>query len=270
MAARPMRGRSMRASSAFLAGSVALSALAGCGRASGQPARYEGRLGRPAFDAEQVRIEPSRPPGYETLGTVKVRCRADDGVVALDGEPLGDVDCSDAFLQLALREKAASVGGEVLVGLRCVVTPERQGDLLGSALHTCSAKVVARARDSANGGPTDGDEIAALPPYDTPSVAFDVKVSLVPADPAASPRKAVPSDSVAELAVVPPGRVAMGDIVARCRDGCERSIVRHAVRAAAGRVGATEVVGIACVRRDEGWLCTGRATRPERDEVAVR
>jgi hypothetical protein len=261
----------MRASSsAFLAGAVALLALGGCGRAAGRPARYEGRLGRPAVDAAQVRVEPSRPPGYETLGTVKARCRADDGVVALDGEPLADVDCSDAFLQVALREKSASVGGEVLVGLRCVVTPERQGDLLGSELHTCTARVVAKAGDPANQGSSDGDEIEALPPYDAPNVAFAVKVSLVPADPAAQPRRAVPSDSVAELAYVPPGRVVMGDIVARCHEGCERSIVRHAVRAAAGRVGATAVVGIACVRRDEGWLCTGRATRPERDEFAAR
>src|SRR4051812_43547557 len=188
--ARRTRGPDMRrAPVALLVGSFALSALTACSRTAGAPARYEGRLGRPAFDAEQVRIESSRPPGYETLGTVKVRCRADDGVVALDREPLADVDCSDAFLQVALREKAASVGGEVLVGLRCVVTPERQGDLLGSELHTCSAKVAARARDSANGGATDGDEIAALPPYDSPSAAFAVEVSLVPADPAALPRR---------------------------------------------------------------------------------
>ena len=264
-----MRGPEMRAALVIFV-AVAVLPLAGCGRASGEPARYSGRLGRPAFDAEQVRIEPSRPPGYETLGRVTARCRADDGVVALDGEPLADVDCSDSFLQLALREKAASVGGEVLVGLSCVATPECRGDLLGSELHTCSAKVVAKARDQKNKGDEDGAELAALPPYDAPSAAFSVEVSLVPSDPAAARRKAVPSLSVAELAVVPPGRVVMGDIVARCREGCDRSIVRHAVRAAAGRVGATDVVGIACVRSDEGWLCTGRATRPERDEYAVR
>ena len=255
--------------SAFLVSSLALAALTGCGRSAAQPARYEGRLGRPAFDAGQVRVESSRPPGYETLGIVRARCRADDGVVELDHEPLADVDCSNAFLQLALREKAASVGGEVLVGLLCVEKPESHDDVLGSTLHTCSAKVVARASGSPNVA-SIGDELAALPPYDRPGAAFDVKVSLVPDGPAAPPRKAVPSDSVAELAVVPPGRVVMGDIVARCKDDCGRSIVRHAVRAAAGRVGATEVVGIACVRREEGWLCTGRAARPERDEVAAR
>jgi hypothetical protein len=240
--------------------------VVGCGRASGEPARYDGRLGVPPVSVADVRVEPSRPPEYELLGEVKARCRADDGAVELDGEMLADVDCSDALLRAALQEKAASVGGELLVGLRCDVSAQHQGDLFGSELHTCSARVAAprsAVKRDVIAPPSQG-------PYASPGQSFDVKVSLRPDDPNAQPRHAVPSERVAELAYVPPGRVVLGDIVARCREGCDRAVVRHAVRAAAGRVGASDVVGVACVQRHDGWLCTGRATRPEIDEYAAR
>jgi hypothetical protein len=77
-----------------------------------------------------------------------------------------------------------------------------------------------------------------------------------------------PPDRVNELAVVPPGRVVMGDIAAHCRGQCDRAAVRYAVRAAAARIGATDVAGIACVRSKHGFLCTGRAARPEVDAEA--
>ena len=249
---------------------VLVSAVAGCGRASALPALYTGRVADRVTGAEGVTTEPALAPGYEVLGDVVSRCRADDGVVEFDGESLADVDCSDALLLAGLREKAASVGGTALVGLRCVAVPESKGELLASEVHSCSA-FVAAATDAApmEHGAARPDE-AFAPPYASPREAFRVSVSVVPSEATPLRRKAISSDSVAELAVVPPGRVVVGDIVAACSDECGRAAVRQGVRAAAGRVGATDVVGISCVHRDEGWLCTGRATRPEIDEDGAR
>ncbi|HEX4337755.1 MAG TPA: hypothetical protein VH062_17710 [Polyangiaceae bacterium] len=241
----------------------------GCGRAAAQPAFYSGRTGTSVVGAAQVTTESAVPDGDLLVGDVAARCRADDGVVALDEESLADVDCSDALLLDGLREKAASVGGTALVEVRCVTSAESRGDLLDSELHSCSAFVAAPSTAApAASLRLSGKDAAFVPPYADSGAAFHVSVTVVPVEKAPLRRKAIASESVAELAVVQPGRVVVGDIVASGEDDCGKAVVRHAVRAAAGRVGATDVVGVACVQQDSGWLCTGRATRPERDEYA--
>ena len=256
-----------RRSTQYTSALVVLGAISGCARAGAQPAFYSGRVGGGAVAPASVAIVPAVPGGYRLVGDVVARCRADEGVVALDREWLADVDCSDGLLVAALREKAALVGGAALVGVRCTQTDESRDGALSSALHSCSAMVAANAGAMR---PLSESAPVAVAPYRSPSEAFSVRVTLVPAERAPFRRRAVPSDSVAELAFVPPGRVVVGDIVAKCSADCGRDAVRHGVRAAAGRVGATDVVGVACVRREHGFLCTGQATRPEIDECAAR
>jgi hypothetical protein len=253
----------MRLAIAFLM----LGSISGCGRAAAQPALYTGRVEPRSRSAAQVTIEPAVPETSLLVGDVVARCRADEGVVALDHESLADVDCSDALLVAALRERAAAVGGAALVGLRCTGAKESRDGALDSELRSCSA-MVAAPRKRGDSGPVPSEPSPGfVPPYDSPDEAFTVKVTLVPAEKQPSRRRAVPSDSVRELAFVPPDRVVVGDIVAKGDTECSRAAVRHAVRAAAGRVGATDVVGIACVHREHGFVCTGRATRPEIDEL---
>jgi hypothetical protein len=241
-------------------------ALTGCGLGSASPPRFSGYTRRGPVDSANVRMAPTLPAGYEAIGRIDARCRADDGVVGIDDESLADVDCSEALLGAAIREKAAEVGGEVLVGLTCRQSVDRRSDGLESTLYVCFANV-AMPRDTTStcrGTPAEG-----AGPVWRAEEAFDVAVSVRPVDSSARPRRAAPTERVAELAFLPIGRVVMGDIVARGPEA-DRAAVRHAVRAAAGRVGASDVVGIACVHDDDGWLCTGRATRPEVDEYAVR
>jgi hypothetical protein len=242
-----------------------LGALSGCGRAAAAPALYTGRVEPRVRSAAQVTIEPAVPETALLVGDVVARCRADEGIVALDHESLADVDCSDALLVASLRERAAAVGGAALVGLRCTTTEESRDGALDSKLRSCSASVAA-ARKRSEEAPGHAESPAFVPPYYDPDEAFAVRVTLVPAEKQPLRRPPVPSDSVRELAFVPPGRVVVGDIVAKGDAECSRAAVRHAVRAAAGRVGATDVVGIACVHREHGFVCTGRATRPEIDE----
>lgn len=244
---------------------VAALALCGCGRTSATAPLFSGYSRRGPIDAAAVRTEPALPQGYAALGRVDARCRADDGVVDIDEESLADVDCSDDLLREALREKAAEVGGDVLVALQCRTSEEARGDLYDSVLHVCFGNV-AMPRDESGAKRSAAAEQPAWRAED----AFDVEVSFRPAGAHTAPRHAVPVDRVAELAFAPVGRVVMGDIVARGPDDVDRAAVRHAVRAAAGRVGASDVAGIACARAADGWICTGRATRPEVDEYAVR
>jgi hypothetical protein len=246
-------------------GLALLGATSGCGRAAAKPALYTGRVERPVVVAAEVNVEPAVPEASLLVGDVVARCRADQGVVALHHELLADVDCSDELLIAALRQKAASVGGAALVGLRCTAVEESHDGALDSELRSCSAAVAAPEK---RGGelPLGPSPLGFASPYDDPDEAFSVKVTLVPAEKQPAQRRPVPSDAVAEFAFVPPGRVVVGDIVATGEAACSRAAVRHAVRAAAGRVGATDVVGVACVRREHGFVCTGRAARPEIDE----
>lgn len=242
-----------------------LGVTSGCGRAAAEPALYTGRVEPRARSAAQVTIEPAVPETALLVGDVVARCRADDGIVALKRESLADVDCSDALLVASLRARAAEVGGAALVGLRCTATKESRDGAFDSELRSCSA-MVAAPRKRGQWPADHGESPLFVPPYDDPDEAFAVRVTVIPAEKDPVRRHAVPSDAVRELAFVPPGRVVVGDIVARGDTECSRPAVRHAIRAAAGRVGATDVVGIACVRRQHGFVCTGRATRPEMSE----
>jgi hypothetical protein len=264
------------------------SSTAGCGHASADPARFSGRYGTGTVDPALVREVRNKPSAYVMLGRVAARCRADAGVRSIRDGWLADVDCSEELLAASLREKAASVGGDALVGRECTRDEYSCDDVWKSTLITCSAKVASSAglRPSAGArrpmaytattvpapqpvGSRAADASLPAPPtstleYGSPSQAFRVKVSFSPAgsNGQRAPRE---PDRVNELAVLPPSRVVMGDIAARCRGECERAAVRYAVRAAAARVGATDVVGIACVSTKHGFLCTGTAARPEAD-----
>jgi hypothetical protein len=269
---------------------VASTLTAACARPAAYPPRFDGASGTASVDPGAVREVRNEPSGHVLIGTVTARCRADSGVRTIHSAWLADVDCSEGLLTAALREKAAAVGGRVLVGRECSHHEYSCSDVWKSELVTCSAKVAARSvwrptkPVGATGKPIPGmpiprppaapvdervlevgspSELPALE-YASPHQAFRVKVSFAPVGPVRqfSPRE---TERVNELAVLSPAHVVMGDIGARCYGECERAAVRYAVRAAAARVGATDVVGISCVRTRVGFSCTGRAARPEAD-----
>lgn len=209
------------------------------------------------------------PAGYGVLGHVTVRCRADEGVLSLRHESLADVDCSEALLVAALHEKASEVGGDTLVERECRTSQEPRGELWKSTLLTCSATVAMSLDGTGIRRAAALDPLAAEPApsleFGSPAEAYRIDVSLEPSAGAGPQRHPRTPDMVSELAVLPPNDVRMGDIVARCREGCDRTAVRYAVRAAAARVGATDVIGISCVTAHSGRTCTGTAARPVAD-----
>ena len=251
---------------------VAAFAISGCARASGEPARFSGRYGQGHVDPALVGELRVKPFGYAMLGQVTARCRVDDGVRELQDESLADVDCSEVLLVAALKEKASDVGGHVLIGRECRADEQRRGELWKSTLLTCSAKVGVGPGDPVRAGvpvSTELDPLAVRPSapreYESPATAYRITVSFNPPVAPSAARPARPPDGVSELAVLPPSDILMGDIVARCKNDCDRAAVRYAVRAAAARIGATDIVGIVCVAKHSGILCTGKAARPESD-----
>jgi hypothetical protein len=253
---------------------AALLFVSACGRASADPARFTGKYGVGSTEPAAVTEHRNKPLGHATLGHVKAQCRVDEGVRSLRDAWLADVDCSEDLLVAALREKAASVGGHAIVGRECRRDEQSRGELWKSTLLTCSAIVTAepgaepvpRAAGARSArGPAPAAPLLEPLEYASPTQAFRVKVTLSATEPNRPPRAPKPPDRVAELAVLPVSDVVMGDIVARCRGECERAAVRYAVRAAAGRVGANDVVAVTCVRSADGVLCTGRAAKPEAD-----
>jgi hypothetical protein len=206
-----------------------------------------------------VREVRTKPTEQALLGQVQARCRADEGVRSIRHAWLADVDCSEDLLVAGLKEKAAAAGGQLLVGRVCTRDEHACGHVWKSTLITCAANVAGLVASPTAVG------LATATEYGSPLQAFRVRVSFSPVNPKAAPRAPRDPGRVNELAVFPPTHVVMGDATARCRGECDRPTVRYAVRAAAARVGATDVAGITCVTARDGFVCTGRAARPEAD-----
>lgn len=244
---------------------LAGAALGACGGPP-SPAEWSGHEAPRVVRAAQVREVTTRPDGYETIGKVSAECEAEDGVQEIDEAWLKDVDCFETLLVGSLKEKAAAVGGELLVGRRCSADSEDLGGARRVTERRCWARVARSKRPALAPGVTLAEPIEAYPvPYAFAGDAWRIKVTFTPPPRPERLRPPRRPDLVHEVAVLPVGRVLLGDIIARCEGECARRSVREAVRAAAGRVGADDVVGIACVRGRPGWVCTGRAAAYEKD-----
>lgn len=239
--------------------------LVGCGHGSAEPPRLSGHYGPHPLDVTALRTAQRRPDGVSSLGEIRTRCRADVAVDELDHAALADVDCSEDLLLRALYTRAAEVGADLLVAPAC----DRDEDDDGVTIECDALAAHAGSHQSDDGAPFEPLAPLSRPAFASAEDAFRVKVSARLA-PGERPRPAVASDGVAELAFASYGRVPRASIVARGEEGAGPGAVRHAVRAAAGRVGGTEVAGIECAERERGVVCVGQAFRPEADEQSAR
>ena len=248
------------------------SALLGvaCASASGSGARFSGSTDAPIAASWEIGDESVVPEGYVVLGQVSASCTLRERRRTIDRERLSDVDCSEARLVRALRERAAEAGGQLLVDRQCASRAVRENEL-----HVRCGADVARAEAPALAPPKAADSIARDPGFppervallDEPRAAdaWRIRISFTPAREAGEPRPARRGDLVRELAIFPVSHLPLGDLVARCSEGCRAESVRASVRIAAGRLGATDVVGVRCVEKGRGVLCTGTAAAYEVD-----
>jgi len=255
---------------------VALFAMTACaGRFD--PANFQGTREARRAEPEALFELSARTSELETLGTVHDTCLLRPGFRRLDQETLSDLDCSNERLLFALRESAANAGGEALLGAHC------SSRLLGAASPgtsqlSCAAEV-ARFRSGASTNPRPlspprshaqgrpAPSASDVKRIDEPDVSLAFRIALN-FEPSVSHFEGRPRSGadVHELARLPLSHLALGDLSASCKDGCEERALRYGVLLAAGRLGAPDVVGIRCFRSASGDSCVGTLAAPERDE----
>jgi hypothetical protein len=259
---------------------LGIASLVAAGCATQSPISYAGRTEAVIVPARGVSEAPALPSGYERLGELRGRCVLTTGFRAIDDELLSDVDCSERRLSRGLFEAAAEAGGDLLVDRQCASRSldDRRTEIFcraGVARPTAdllATRGLSTRPAPAAERPAPGPE--AVEHLDEPSVSatFGVRVAFTPKVRGFSfpPRRA---DLVHELAVLPATHRALGDLVTRCERDCSQGDLRFALYAAAGRLGATEVVGVRCFSESAGSACVATAAAPELNpdtDVAAR
>jgi hypothetical protein len=258
-----------------LKGGLVLGVLSGACAGAHVPVTYAGRSEPVIARAQDLREAPALPAGYDQLGELRARCALTPGFRAIDDEPLSDVDCSERRLTRAMLEAAAEAGADLLVDRRCASREYRDGRLeivcrAGAARPTAQHPAVrAQALPASELPSLPAPGPAEVERIDEPSVSATsgVRVRFTPrvkkfAFPA---RRA---DLVGELATLPVSHRALGDLVTRCERTCSPQDLRLALYAAAGRLGATDVVDVRCFTEGSGSACVATAAAPERDPQA--
>jgi len=227
--------------------------------------QYHGRSEPSLVRAGALGEVSALPSGYEKIGHVGARCELTQGTPPPKSARLVDVDCGEARLMAGIRERAAEVGGELLVARRCrsrVVDRDDEGVVLGV---TCEADV-ARPSDDALGHRALVGSVLAEADAPRASEAWRIRVRFTPT-PGAPARAARRAEDVREVPYMPVSHVRLGDVVTSCKHGCSEEGARLGLMAAAGRFGASDVVDLRCVAKGHGWMCSATAAGYEVDPM---
>ena len=249
--------------------------VSGCA-GSFDPAHFEGSREARRAEPEALLEVASRSSELQTVGHVHASCTLHPGFRRVDDELLSDLDCSTERLIWALRESAASAGGDALVGKHC--NSRRIGDNARETYRVaCAADVARFAGDGPSRRPLSAPRsVAATEPAPSASdvqrieqpdasLAFRVSVSFAPRVPRFEHR-VLSFAEVSELASMPAVDRPLGDLIASCEDGCDERALRRGVLVAAGRLGAPDVVAVRCFGSASGNSCVGTLAAPERPE----
>lgn len=258
---------SRRSPSSRLALLASLPAFAAC---AANGLSYSGATQRRVLDPARLGSGDEAPPGQHRLGRLSAKCTLADAEDGLDGVVLSDVACSTAFLQGALRERAANAGGTFLVDFRC--EPAQQGLEAGDSA-ACSAEVWGpRAPDGAAATAEQpvhvdprGPAAPLAPAFGSVDEAWRVRVDYWAA-PGQKTRAPLGPDRVGEIDFPRVGFVRLGDVRARADRSVSLGSLRGGLLAAAARVGATHVVDARCVTDGDTQFCVASVAAPEVDE----
>lgn len=225
------------------------------GACAGEPVRFSGDRSTPVVDAEKVAIATVAPAGFVHLGELSSDCTLTQGRREIDDESLSDVDCSASRLRWALRERAAEVGAVLVVDRGCY--SDGPGGPDARVRITCTGTAWRAEHALPASGPAPDPDVARRIDFGYSLDAWRVRLKFLP-DRGARPEHALRGDLVEDVARMPPGRVVLGTISARCEE-CSLDTLRAGVRVAAGRLGASDVVGVRCVSLASGAGCRGVA-----------
>lgn len=225
---------------------------------------FSGKGQPQVVETAQVGVGDRAPAGQRRLGRLMADCSPVEAAEGLDGARLSDLTCSRAFLMAALKERAAAAGGAFLVEPRCVARNKAPDAPL-----RCSAEVWGPVEVARFVPPTEAPRavnvdprapaVPGAPPLGLVAEAWRVRVDFWPAA-GGQGRPAVDPAEVAELDFQRVGQVMLGDLRAHCDADCSLGSVRVALRAAAGRIGATSLVGVRCIEEEGVPSCVASAS----------
>jgi hypothetical protein len=228
-------------------------ALAGC---MGSGVQFSGSRQPAVTPAEGIEVGAHPPPGLERRGDVSAECKSLDPDAEVKGARASDLGCSVGLLHAALREGAAEAGGSFLTQPEC--EQKRDGNAARPSWVGCSGEVWGPDNAPAAQKPPP-------PPFESARDAWRIRVDFWPA--AKGKRgPAGGAESVAEVDFPRVGQVKLGDLSARCDAGCAEASMHHGLRAAAGFLGASTLVGVRCIRQEQALTCAASISAPERDE----
>jgi hypothetical protein len=216
-----------------------------------------------AFQPSEVSELGALPLGYRAGETLQASCSSVRGH-AFENEALDNVDCNTARLSRVLRALAGEASARFIVGKRCHARGggERTQLTCSARLAHAGERVALAPRAASDLGPAPSPEQVLDLDEPRPQDAEQIRVGFAPVEPGPSagllPRG---YDQVAETSLASVGRGVLGQVSARCA-GCESSALRHALRVAAGRVGAGEVTAVKCFRDDGAARCIATALVP--------
>ncbi len=215
-----------------------------------------------SYAPSEVRELSALPPGYVAGSMVHAQC---DAALrdSFEDEALADVDCSFSRLSRILLARAGEASALFIVGKRCAARGVERVHRQCSATLARATGQVALVPDKLAGEPGPAPSAAQIMDLDEPRPQdSDIRVSYRPSSrpPAALPPRSY--DQVAETHFASVGRRELGQVSARCEEGCPDSALRHALRVAAGQVGAGEVAAVTCFKEEEGARCVATALVP--------
>lgn len=230
--------------SPWVGAGVAVLLLGGC--RGGPDIFFQGRSEGPVASPAEILEAPELPRDAARLGKLIASCEAVEEWGAFRGRSLVDVDCTERRLRQMLREAASRLGGDVLSGLEC----SGEGSVRCRAILGRMARRGAPSARVHSGNPDIGGTRGS-----------GVRVDFAPlvADIGRPPRDA---ENVRELPVLLPSHRVVGSFQTAC-DECSELETRDALRLAAARLGASDVIGVRCYAWGPGYHCMGTAAVTE-------
>ena len=214
------------------------------------------------FQPSEVAELGALPLGYSVGETLRASCSS-VRARAFEGESLANVDCGTARLSRVLRARAGELGARFIVGKRCHARGGERTAITCTASVAYPGERVALAPYAARDvGPAPSAEQVLDLDEPRPQDADLIRVGFAPVTSgqglSLAPRA---YDAVAETRDASVGPAVLGQVSARCA-ACEPSLLRHALRVAAGRIGAGEVTAVRCFQDDGASRCVATALVP--------
>jgi hypothetical protein len=253
---------------------VVWGAVGVCG-CSASGVHFAGSRQAAVVSAAQVDSAEQAPGGLERLGKLSVECHPGDPAEQPDSLRLSDLSCSPSLLRAALREAAADAGGSFLTLPECRQQHKTAGGSSRVSRYSCDASVYGPADPKAFTAPApqplalnvdpQGAVAPGAPGLGSALQAWRIEIDFwaPPGSARSTPRD---PDAIGEIDFPQVGQRRLGDLSARCDEGCSVESVRRGLRAAAAWLGGTTLVAARCIQTDAAVSCLGSVSAPELEE----